>query len=207
MFDVKIETTQSLLNPCLQVVVRNGKLLLNTKNANYSYGSLQDAFKYVLKKIRIQEKKINNILILGFGCGSIAALFKTQKNIEITGVEADEKVLELYEKYFLEQINSEIILVESFAEDFIVDHKKTYDLILVDVFIDLDVPPAIKENTFFQHINKSLNTGGIFIYNFIVMNESEKIEFEKILNLIQKFFNTVEVIEFMAFNKIIVATK
>jgi spermidine synthase len=188
-------------------VVRNGKLLLNTKNANYSYGSLQDAFKYVLKKIRIQEKKINNILILGFGCGSIAALFKTQKNIEITGVEADEKVLELYEKYFLEQINSEIILVESFAEDFIVDHKKTYDLILVDVFIDLDVPPAIKENTFFQHINKSLNTGGIFIYNFIVMNESEKIEFEKILNLIQKFFNTVEVIEFMAFNKIIVATK
>jgi spermidine synthase len=207
LFDVKIETTESILNPFLQVVIRNGRLLLNTYNANYSYGSLQDAFRFVFKKIKIKDKNIKDILVLGFGCGSIAALFNGYKNVEITGVEADEKVLELYEKYFLEQINSEVILVESFAEDFIVDHKKTYDLILVDVFIDLDVPPAIKENTFFQHIKKSLNTGGIFIYNFIVMNESEKIEFEKILNLIQKFFNTVEVIEFMAFNKIIVATK
>jgi hypothetical protein len=56
--------------------------LLNTYNANYSYGSLQDAFRFVFKKIKIEDKKIKNILVLGFGCGSVAALFNGYKNVE-----------------------------------------------------------------------------------------------------------------------------
>ena len=104
LFDVTIETTESILNPILKIVLRNGRLLLNTQNANYTYGSLEDAFKFVFKKIKIEDKKLNKILILGFGCGSVAALFNGYINIEITGIEADEKVLELYEKYFIEEV-------------------------------------------------------------------------------------------------------
>jgi spermidine synthase len=207
LFDVKIETTESILNPFLQVVLRNGRLLLNTYNANYSYGSLQDAFRFVFKKIKIKDKKVKDILVLGCGCGSVAALFNDYKNIEITGVEADEKVLELYEKFFLQEITSELILVESFAEDFITTCNKTYDLIVVDVFIDIEVPSSIKESSFFQLLQNRLNKNGILIFNFIVLNEKEQIEFEKIEAYFKLNYRKLETIEFMKFNKILVAEK
>ncbi|MFZ4614429.1 MAG: hypothetical protein ACOYNH_12175 [Bacteroidia bacterium] len=207
IFDVKIETTESILNPFLQVVIRNGRLLLNTYNANYSYGSLQDAFRFVFKKIKIEDKKIKDILVLGFGCGSIAALFNGYKNVEITGVEADEKVLALYEKYFIEEITSELILVEAFAEDYATTITKTYDLIIVDVFIDIEVPSSIKESSFYKPLQNRLNKNGILIFNFIVLNEKEQIEFEKIEDYFKLNYRRVETIEFMKFNKILVAEK
>jgi spermidine synthase len=207
IFDVKIETTESILNPFLQVVIRNGRLLLNTYNANYSYGSLQDAFRFVFKKIKIEDKKIKDILVLGFGCGSVAALFNGYKNVEITGVEADEKVLALYEKYFIEEITSELILVEAFAEDFITTCNKTYDLIVVDVFIDIEIPSSIKESSFYKPLQNRLNKNGILIFNFIVLNEKEQIEFEKIEDYFKLNYRRVETIEFMKFNKILVAEK
>lgn len=207
IFDVKIETTESILNPFLQVVIRNGRLLLNTYNANYSYGSLQDAFRFVFKKIKIKDKNIKDILVLGFGCGSIAALFNGYKNVEITGVEADEKVLALYEKYFIEEITSELILVEAFAEDYVTTITKTYDLIIVDVFIDIEVPSSIKESSFYKPLQNRLNKNGILIFNFIVLNEKEQIEFEKIEDYFKLNYRRVETIEFMKFNKILVAEK
>ena len=200
ILDVKIETTESILNPFLQVVIRNGRLLLNTYNANYSYGSLQDAFRFVFKKIK-------DILVLGFGCGSVAALFNGYKNVEITGVEADEKVLALYEKYFIEEITSELILVEAFAEDYVTTITKTYDLIIVDVFIDIEVPSSIKESSFYKPLQNRLNKNGILIFNFIVLNEKEQIEFEKIEDYFKLNYRRVETIEFMKFNKILVAEK
>ena len=207
IFDVKIETTESILNPFLQVVIRNGRLLLNTYNANYSYGSLQDAFRFVFKKIKIEDKKIKDILVLGFGCGSVAALFNGYKNVEITGVEADEKVLALYEKYFIEEITSELILVEAFSEDYVTTISKTYDLIIVDVFIDIEVPSSIKESSFYKPLQNRLNKNGILIFNFIVLNEKEQIEFEKIEDYFKLNYRRVETIEFMKFNKILVAEK
>ena len=207
IFDVKIETTESILNPFLQVVIRNGRLLLNTYNANYSYGSLQDAFRFVFKKIKIKDKNIKDILVLGFGCGSIAALFNGYKNVEITGVEADEKVLALYEKYFIEEITSELILVEAFSEDYVTTITKTYDLIIVDVFIDIEIPSSIKESSFYKPLQNRLNKNGILIFNFIVLNEKEQIEFEKIKDYFKLNYRRVETIEFMKFNKILVAEK
>lgn len=207
ILDVKIETTESILNPFLQVVIRNGRLLLNTYNANYSYGSLQDAFRFVFKKIKIEDKKIKDILVLGFGCGSVAALFNGYKNVEITGVEADEKVLALYEKYFIEEITSELILVEAFAEDYVTTITKTYDLIIVDVFIDIEVPSSIKESSFYKPLQNRLNKNGILIFNFIVLNEKEQIEFEKIEDYFKLNYRRVETTEFMKFNKILVAEK
>lgn len=207
IFDVKIETTESILNPFLQVVIRNGRLLLNTYNANYSYGSLQDAFRFVFKKIKIKDKNIKDILVLGFGCGSIAALFNGYKNVEITGVEADEKVLALYEKYFIEEITSELILVEAFSEDYVITITKTYDLIIVDVFIDIEIPSSIKESSFYKPLQNRLNKNGILIFNFIVLNEKEQIEFEKIEDYFKLNYRRVETIEFMKFNKILVAEK
>jgi spermidine synthase len=207
ILDVKIETTESILNPFLQVVIRNGRLLLNTYNANYSYGSLQDAFRFVFKKIKIEDKKIKDILVLGFGCGSVAALFNGYKNVEITGVEADEKVLALYEKYFIEEITSELILVEAFSEDYVTTITKTYDLIIVDVFIDIEIPSSIKESSFYKPLQNRLNKNGILIFNFIVLNEKEQIEFEKIEDYFKLNYRRVETIEFMKFNKILVAEK
>ena len=59
----------SEINGPLEVTYINGKKVLDTKNANYSYGSLQKILKFGLTKIDL--KSVENILILGMGAGSV----------------------------------------------------------------------------------------------------------------------------------------
>ncbi len=60
---------ESEYNGTLEITWHNGKKHLNTKNANYSYGSLQKILKIGLQKIDLTNCK--NILILGLGAGSV----------------------------------------------------------------------------------------------------------------------------------------
>ena len=66
----------------IEITWHNGTKHLNTKNANYSYGSLQKILKFGLQKIDVSNCK--NILILGLGAGSVIdTLIKDFKNIRI----------------------------------------------------------------------------------------------------------------------------
>lgn len=47
----------------------NGKKVLDTENANYSYGSLQKILEIGLTKVNL--KNVENLLLLGMGGGSI----------------------------------------------------------------------------------------------------------------------------------------
>ncbi|MBE9480460.1 MAG: hypothetical protein IMY69_02060, partial [Bacteroidetes bacterium] len=72
--DKTIEKTSSQINPYLEIKKEKGKYILNSKNVNYSYGGLHKAFQKIFRKINLKEEKIKNVLILGFGAGSIASI-------------------------------------------------------------------------------------------------------------------------------------
>ena len=62
----KIETFQ---NGIVEITYYNGKKMLNSAHANYSYDSLQLILKYGLTKVDL--KQVNAILLLGLGGGSV----------------------------------------------------------------------------------------------------------------------------------------
>ena len=72
LLPIKIYETKSVLSKSLEVTWENGELVLDSENANYSYGSLQRILRLGLKNIGYEKIAVmNQILILGVGGGSV----------------------------------------------------------------------------------------------------------------------------------------
>lgn len=50
-----VESRSTKLNPALEVSYINGRLMLNAKKSNYSFGNLHRAFQTVFRKIDFQH--------------------------------------------------------------------------------------------------------------------------------------------------------
>lgn len=165
------EKTSTAINPLLEVCYINGKTMLNAANVNYSYGSCQAAFNSIFKKLNIKQKKLNKVLILGFGVGCIAHLLEKvyRKDAKIIGVEKDEKVIELGVRFFdtLKFLNVSIICDD--AIHFMDENTKQFDLIVVDVFVDYIVPEKCEQEQFLNNIKRSLTNEGMLIFNKLEM--------------------------------------
>lgn len=96
----KIKIFESEVNRRLKVVWQDGKKLLNTKNTNYSYGTLVDVLEHGLDTIPIS--KVSSVLLLGMGAGSIIKSLRTKydSNAPVTAVELDSVVIKLAHKKF-----------------------------------------------------------------------------------------------------------
>lgn len=162
----------------MEVTWNNGELVLDSKNTNYSYGSLQRILKKGLKYIGFERiRKFENILILGVAGGSVIKTLVDEVKFKgkITGVEIDKEVVEIANKYFkLNEIkNLELIVDDAF--EFVLKTKDKYDLIIIDIFQDTTMPNFLFEDFFINRINFLLNVDGFILFNTMVINEKNRI--------------------------------
>lgn len=167
IFPYPVEQRKGSLTSYLEVVLDNGKLVLNTANVNYSYGSLHDIFYKTFQKLNIRDREIKNVLILGFGGGSIASLLidTFHKNCTITGVEADEVVIELAKKHFNIERFKNLTIDKTDAYNFVSGCTQKFDLIAVDIFVEDETPEKFSDNQFLLAVSNLLTPCGIICYN------------------------------------------
>ena len=103
-----IESAPSELNPHLYVSLNRGRYQLCTANAVYSFADLYDNFVKAFQRLQPAQLPIREVLLLGFGLGSIPLMLekKFHCRIRYTGVEADESVIWLAGKYALPELQS-----------------------------------------------------------------------------------------------------
>src|SRR6478609_4791091 len=100
---VNIFQKKSVWSKNLEITWNNGELVLDSANANYSYGSLQRILRTGLTTIGYEKiGSMKSILVLGVAGGSIIKVLSNeiQYKGKITGVEIDEAVIELANNYF-----------------------------------------------------------------------------------------------------------
>lgn len=116
---------------------------------------------------------MKNVLILGFGSGSVASILQDEyeKGVEIAGVEKDEVVIELAKKYFFINKYKNLSLYCEDAYDFVQSCNQKFDLIVMDVFIDLDVPEKFSEAEFIAGLGNLLSERGVLFYNLVIHSE------------------------------------
>ncbi|MCD4745197.1 MAG: methyltransferase domain-containing protein [Bacteroidales bacterium] len=184
-----IEKTNSEINPVIEVNFVNGRYVLNSKIANYSYGGLHKAFQKAFQKINIKNKKFNNVLILGFGAGSVASILQNEYkiNCKIVGIEKDSKIIEIANKYFIDDTFRELTLHCIDAYDFIMNSNESYDLIIMDVYIDNNVPEKFEKEQFLKNLKNALNKNGMILFNKLVYDKSSENSAIELL----KHFNTI----------------
>lgn len=168
---------KSTISQTLEVTWTDGELVLDSKNTNYSYGSLQRILRKGLKFIGFERiQKLDQILVLGVAGGSVIKTLVEEIHFEgkITGVEIDKAIIKIANEYFhLDQIqNLEIIIDDAF--EFVLKTKVKYDLIIIDVFQDVRMPNFLFEKFFIDRICYLLKSKGFILFNTMVINEKQK---------------------------------
>lgn len=166
----KMEERKSEVSGKLEVHYSNGRYVLDAANVNYSFGGLHNVFQKAFSQFNIKSRNLKNVLILGFGSGSVASILEHEygKDMLIVGVEKDAEVIELTKKYFSIDEYKNLTLHCEDAYDFVLKPTaRPFDLIVVDLFVDLLVPEKFQDEKFISALNQNLAPDGILFYNFI----------------------------------------
>lgn len=178
-----ISIYKSELNGTLEVWRINGRKVLNSENANYSFDSLHRIFQKSFRKSKIQHQNIDKALILGFGVGSVATILQDEMNLncEITGIEYDPVINEIGAKYFKTERFKNTNIIQIDALKFVENCQDKFHLIAIDLFNDLEVPEQFMKVSFLRKVLKLLESNGELFFNCIAYN---KVSTERLQNFI-----------------------
>ncbi|MCS5663467.1 MAG: spermine synthase [Flavobacteriales bacterium] len=178
-----ISIYKSELNGTLEVWRINGRKVLNSENANYSFDSLHRIFQKSFRKSKIQHQNIDKALILGFGVGSVATILQDEMNLncEITGIEYDPVINEIGAKYFKTERFKNTNIIQIDALKFVENCQDKFQLIAIDLFNDLEVPEQFMKVSFLRKVLKLLESNGELFFNCIAYN---KVSTERLQNFI-----------------------
>jgi predicted RNA methylase len=183
---------KSDLNGTLEITWYNGKKHLNSKNANYSYGSLQRILKFGLDKIDLS--KVHSVLLLGLGGGSVIETLRKDLNYQkhITAIEIDPVIIDLAKDEF--QINEfeNLNVICDDAFHFVEKNNNTFDLIIIDIFIDTRVPNQFLDIPFWEFILKRKSTNGTILFNASLEKSLGK-KLDTIINYLKSHIYKVDV--------------
>jgi spermidine synthase len=168
LFPISFKKYDSSLNGTLELNLVNGKLVLDTKFSNYSYGSLQRILHTGLQAIKFNNN-IRRVLILGLGGGSVIQTIREnfKSDALIVAVDIDPKIIDIAINEFNINRFKNVTIIQDDALSYIENSNDTFDLIIVDIFIGDTIPKIFTEVQFINSTVHHLNTDGKLIYNTI----------------------------------------
>ena len=176
--EVHIESAQSETNPHLYVCMSKGKLQLCSENTIYSYDENYHNFAGSFAKMDLTKIVDQDILVLGFGLGSIPLILQNTYGIKAnyTGIELDENVLHLFETYNAGKINASLQLICADAKIFATTCQEKYRLICSDIFLDNITPAAFWEEDYLHQLSEMLDSEGALLFNTLALTDQNKEE-------------------------------
>lgn len=159
----------------LEVTTWRGYKVLNTAQANYSYGSLQQVLRYGLRFVPVTDTAAP-VLVLGLGGGSVLPLLRREQGRTgpITAIELDPAVLRVAAEEFGVRpepgLNLECADAFAWLPTAPADY---YELAVVDLFLDLTLPAELGGAAFWQQLHRVLRPGGWALCNLLITAELE----------------------------------
>jgi spermidine synthase len=174
--DVHIESSSSVFNEELDVLLVKGEYQLVTPEAIYSYGNRYDNFFQAFKHIDIASFDIENVLILGLGLGSIPYMLERyfKRDYSYTAVEIDEDIIYLASKYVINDLESEISTVCTDALHFVNVDVGKYDFVAMDVFVSDYIPEEFETEAFLRSLSFRISDDGLLLFNRLYLFERDK---------------------------------
>lgn len=211
LYPITLFKANSDISKTLEVTFSGGELLLDSKNANYSYGSLQRVLRLGLKKIGFPKiVKMENILVLGVAGGSVIKTLTDEIGFtgKITGVEIDKNIIEIANRFFkLNQIKNLNLIIDD-AFEFVLKTREKYDLIIIDVFQDTKMPNFLYEDFFKDRILFLLKEKGFILFNTMILDKESQSKNIHYVSYYKSKVKSVEVVSNIEnFNEIIITQK
>jgi predicted O-methyltransferase YrrM len=182
LIPIKIFKKKSARSKIIEVTWANGELVLDSENTNYSYGSLQRILRYGLRNIGYKAiLEMDHILLLGVAGGSVIKTLvdEVEYKGKITGVEIDSDMIQIANEYFnLNQIKQLDVIIDD-AFEFVLKTKEKYDLIIIDIFEDINMPNFLFEKFFSDRVCSLLKDQGFVLFNTMILDEAHNVRNRK----------------------------
>jgi spermidine synthase len=148
----------------LELLYAKDTFILNSQNANQSNASLKKAFHYAFHELDIYHQNFPRVLILGLGLGSIIELLQENSRIDrVIAYENNSTVLRWLDAYY--QISEDQLKIKEATAMNSLEEEGFFDLILVDLFEDTDIPGFLGELEFWKSLISKLNPDGRIVWN------------------------------------------
>ena len=120
----------------------------------------------------IKEKEKLSVLVLGMGSGTYSTqLSRYFDNVEVMGVEIDEKITDLARKHFCLPDEVEVSTYDGRA--YLAASKDKYDVIMVDAYQDITIPFQMSSVEFFTLVKEHLTDDGVMVVNMNMRGSGE----------------------------------
>ncbi|MFT8358695.1 spermidine synthase [Bifidobacterium aquikefiri] len=114
----------------------------------------------------------NSALILGMGTGTYARqLREYYPKMAITGVEIDQAITKLADRYFKEPSDIPVSTYDGRA--WLASDAQKYDVIMVDAYQDITIPFQMSSTEFFNLVRDHLNPGGVMVVNMNMISDGK----------------------------------
>lgn len=176
LWGIKLGEYTSPVSGTLELCYINGRKMLNGPNVNYSFGELHRVFERAFRSTGLRHNPPGSVLILGFGAGSVAHILHKQYGFActVTGVDLDPVMLQLAQDEFGITPSQNLHLLAADALDFVAADTGTYDMAVVDIFVDDQVPESIVSRTFIQQVLARLTPQGRLYINLMTTSPNGK---------------------------------
>jgi len=188
-----LEEVVSPINGKIRVVRSLGLgTYIQVENITQSGGIVKDIWRSTIKKVAKLKPQVGKCLILGLGGGTAAGqIIKIWPNAKITGVDNDEKMVEMGRKY-LGLKDVECVIGDGLEFSIKANKKgQKYDLILIDIYLGRTLPSQFEKEDFLITIEKLLTPGGVAVFNRLYYGEKRP-ETMRFASKLEKVFPKVK---------------
>lgn len=184
---VTLKTVQSQFNGPLDLVMLEGKILLDSKHTNYSYGLLERVLEFGIKRSNLQSAK--QALILGLGAGSVLRPLTKQlgKELKIDAVEIDPVLIQLAKDEYGILESSALTIHQKDASKLDFLNNAMFDFVLIDLFIDTKIPEFVFEKSFWVELCNHLSPHATLVFNGGLLMEDKQRSRELAIQLDKEF--------------------
>lgn len=142
----------------------------------------------------VKDKESLEVLILGMGTGTYATQCQRYfDNMNIEGVEIDEKITNLAEEYF--ELPEDVPVTTYDGRAFLNAVDKKYDVIMVDAYQDITIPFQMSSVEFFTLVKEHLNEDGVMVVNMNMRGKEEGNINQYLADTISNVFSEVYTVE------------
>jgi spermidine synthase len=189
----------------LEVRWEAGRLVLNSAQSNQSFGSLHRVWADVLTRVVKTHGAPESVLLLGLGGGSAAWILRRELGIAmpITAVEIDPVMIGLARDHFGLDEHSGIHVLEGDATVLVHGMRDRFDLVLVDLFDDLDLARGV-DTMGFAHALRD-RCAGTLCFNTVGFDETSDRRCDRVNQNLERIFTSVDEWRLEDVNRVFIA--
>lgn len=193
LFQILAEA-ESPINGKIQVIKTFEGIRIVAGGISQSGWLVEKVWKAALKRIKKERPNVSNVCVLGLGGGSALKLInKYWPGAKITGVDIDPVMIDLGKKFLDLDKVSNLEIINSDAGRWVGDKvkaKRSFDLILIDLYTGVRIPEQFKEADFLEKIKKILSEGGVVAFNHLY-SPQEREDAHKLHGRLRQVFSAV----------------